>query len=123
MHDLELIHNGKLPSINEIVNANRANRFCGAKQKKELTELLAWEFKSQAGGTKFKNHVTVRIECYEGNLRRDDDNVIGGACKIVLDALQMAKIIKNDSPRYCHVVPERFNDADGKYYVKVFIDA
>lgn len=123
MHDLKLIHLGKLPGINEMVRANRINRYCGAKQKKELTEQLAWEFKTQSAGTQFKTHVTVRIECYEGNLRRDDDNVIGGACKIVLDALQKAGIIKNDSPKYCHVVPERFNDADGNYYVKVFIDA
>ena len=119
---MRLTYKGKLPSLNELIKAGRTNRYVGAKVKKELTQDLAWIFKSQARGKKYQNHVTISIHCYEGNLRRDDDNVLSGACKVILDALQVAGIIPNDSPKYVHLRPERFQSEDKSYYTVVEIE-
>ncbi len=50
------------------------------------------------------------------------DNVLSGACKVILDALQVAGIIPNDSPRYVHLRPERFQSEDKSYYTVVEIE-
>ena len=119
---MKLTYKGKLPSLNELINAGRTNKYVGAKVKRELTQDLAWIFKAQAGGKKYSEKVVISIHCYEGNLRRDDDNVLSGACKVILDALQVAGIIPNDSPRYVHLRPERFQSEDKSYYTIVEIE-
>jgi len=68
---------------------------------------LVGEFRAQAKGEKFLGHVSVYIAFWEKDNRRDDDNVTGGA-KFVMDALTQAGIITDDSPKYCHVISERF---------------
>ena len=119
---MRLTYKGKLPSLNELIKAGRTNRYVGAKVKRELTQDLAWIFKVQARGKKYSEKVVISIHCYEGNLRRDDDNVLSGACKVILDALQVAGIIKNDSPIYVHLKPERFQSEDKSYYTVVEIE-
>ena len=47
---MKLTYKGKLPSLNELINAGRTNKYVGAKVKRELTQDLAWIFKAQAGG-------------------------------------------------------------------------
>lgn len=119
---MRLTYKGKLPSLNELIKAGRTNRYVGAKVKKELTQDLAWIFKAQARGKRYSEKVVISIHCYEGNLRRDDDNVLSGACKVILDALQVAGIIPNDSPKYVHLRPERFQSEDKSYYTIVEIE-
>ena len=119
---MKLTYEGKLPSLNELIKAGRTNRYVGAKVKKELTQDLAWIFKAQSKGKKYSEKVIISIHCYEGNLRRDDDNVLSGACKVILDALQVAGIIPNDSPKYVHLRPERFQSEDKSYYTVVEIE-
>lgn len=66
------------------------------------------------------------IDFYESNNRRDDDGVMHGM-KYILDGLQEAGIIKNDSPKYCHVLPEvlrsQKKDGNGKIvdYIEISI--
>lgn len=105
---LKLVYEGRLPGINELVGANRNSPYGGAKMKRKYQKRLVaawWE----AGKFPFPNHVTVRVRFYERDQRRDDDNVFGGL-KFVMDALQEIGVIVNDSPKYCHVLPERFVD-------------
>lgn len=49
---------------------------------------------------RFTNPVVISITCFEPDARRDGDNVNGGACKIILDALQHFHIIKGDGRKY-----------------------
>lgn len=95
----------RLPTLNEYIKVVNGSRWAGASLKRKYTEELAWEFKKQAAGKVFKSHVTIFIDFYESNNRRDDDGVMHGM-KYILDGLQEAGIIKNDSPKYCHVLPE-----------------
>lgn len=123
---LKLTYRGRLLGVNEFVNANRIvgelksvreikgakNRrrkrfYLGWQTKKTIQDGLAAEFHTQANGVKFAGHVSIYIAFFEKDNRRDDDNVTGGA-KFILDALTQAGIIPDDSPKYCHVISERF---------------
>lgn len=105
--EIHLVHYGRLPSMNEMLNANRTNRYIGAKIKAGWTHDLAQEFKIQAAGRKMERHATCHITFYERDAKRDDDNVVSGS-KFVLDALTMAGIIEDDSPKFIHMQAERF---------------
>lgn len=105
METVTLTYNGRLPSANDLIAINRVNRYSGAALKKRYTQELARCFESQTKA-RFTNHVTCKVDFYEDSMRRDDDNVISGL-KYVMDGLVEAKIIRDDSPRWCHVVPER----------------
>lgn len=106
---MKLIFRDRLPGLNEINNANRRNPYVGAKMKKETQEGLMWIWNKYKNQT-FQKKVNIRIHFYEPNERRDEDNVMAGGMKVILDALQKLKIIKNDSQKYVHVIPEVFVD-------------
>ncbi|WP_432643215.1 hypothetical protein [Acidaminococcus sp.] len=114
---LKFVIDGRLPSMNKIINVARNNRYDSAKLKKSTQERLEWIMKAQMAkngqtGLKFTQKAYIRVlffEPFNGKYRRDDDNVIAG-CKFILDALQELGIIRNDSPKYCHLMPERFTD-------------
>ncbi|WP_337616946.1 hypothetical protein [Acidaminococcus timonensis] len=118
---------GRLPCMNDIINVARTNRYGSAKLKKNTQEQLEWVMKATLAkdnrlGMQFPGHVVVEVQFYEDygrNHRRDDDNVIGGGCKFILDAMQEIGLIKNDSPKYCHLKAERFTDFDGDPYILV----
>lgn len=114
---LKFVIDGRLPSMNDIIDVARRNTYCSAKLKKDQQERLEWIMKAQMAkngqtGLKFTQKANIRVlffEPFNGKYRRDDDNVIAG-CKFILDALQELGIIKNDNPKYVHLVPERFTD-------------
>lgn len=105
--EILLVHYGRLPGLNEMVNANRTCWYMGAKMKKGDQRDIAADFLEQARGRTMKEPCTVRLDFYEKDNRRDDDNVIGGGCKVILDALTKAGIIMDDSPKWVHVLAER----------------
>lgn len=85
---------GELVSLNKYIDAERSNRFMGAKIKKEQTRLVEWEIKSS------------KMEPIEGkcdfvftwrykNRKQDPDN-ISFAQKFIFDALVKQGIIGND---------------------------
>ena len=47
-----------------------------------------------------KSKCEVNLVCYEPNARRDPDNVISGARKIILDALQHMGVLAGDGRKY-----------------------
>ncbi|MGI6079167.1 MAG: Holliday junction resolvase [Fastidiosipilaceae bacterium] len=84
---------GQLPGLNEIIEADRSNKYSGAKMKKKNTEDIVWIIKAN----KIPKHdrIGLRIAFYELSKRRDKDNIMAGQ-KFILDGLVMAGIIKND---------------------------
>ena len=91
----KLIIPGQLAAVNEIINQNRINRFIGAKQKKENTNIVYYECLAQKLKP-FKNKIDLDITFYCKNKRKDKDNILGGAIKFILDGLIAAEIITND---------------------------
>ena len=92
----------KLPSLNDVIEANRTNRFQGAKFKREIEELIGWSIRSALTRKtlhKPSGAVIVRFTWTEPNRRRDCDN-IASAKKFILDALVKMRVLENDTQRY-----------------------
>lgn len=104
----------RLPGLNELISANRANRYKGAAMKKEVDTLIRFSIRS----------ALRRGECYpvtlpsavmlhfqERNRRRDLDNIFSGA-KFILDAMKAEGLIKDDSQRYVRILAYSFDVGD-----------
>lgn len=87
---------GRLEGLNELILANRRNRFLGAKIKHEQTDICA---AAASGCRRPRGYpLMIHIHWVEKNSRRDPDNV-ASAKKYILDGLQAAGIIENDGPK------------------------
>lgn len=84
---MKLIIPGRLPCMNDLIAANRLNKYAGAGVKKKTQKEIILILRPQVNGQKFTEKVNVRIEYYEKDMRRDEDNVMSAA-KFILDALQ-----------------------------------
>lgn len=86
---------GRLPSLNEYIEAERANRFKAAKMKKDLQERIGAEIRA-ANLKKAEPPVKLFYVYYEPNKRRDKDNIAAIAHKFVQDSLVSCGILEND---------------------------
>ena len=98
---------GDLAKLNEHDNANRSNRFAGAKLKKDMTDLVAWQVKSKP---EVKNPCTITFHWYYSS-KHDFDNIRFG-CKYVQDGLVKGGVLKDDSQKWVL-------GYDGDYFIKV----
>lgn len=90
---------GNLPGLNLLIAANRANRYKGAKLKRDADmQVIAAIRKSHIGRVR-SYPVEVRIWFFEKDHRRDIDNIYSGG-KYVLDGLQEAGILRGDGQKY-----------------------
>ena len=94
-----------MPSLNDYISAERANRYkAAAMKKRETARVRAAAMQQRA--PRFERRVTVRTTCYEPDMRRDADTG-GFARKFVLDGLVAAGVIKDDSRKYVEQCPDR----------------
>lgn len=97
---------GKLPGMNEIIGAQRANRYKGASFKKRWQKYVESYIIAAINGKTFepcKEPCVVYMKFTEKNRRRDVDNVQSSQ-KIILDAMQTSGAIQGDSPRFVRQV-------------------
>jgi Holliday junction resolvase RusA-like endonuclease len=95
--------------MNDLIAANRLNKYAGAGVKKKTQRQIILILRPQVKGRNFTEKVNIRIEYYEKDMRRDEDNVMSAA-KFILDALQDIGLIQNDSRKYVHLTQEVFTD-------------
>lgn len=87
---------GKLPGLNEYIEACRTNSKKGNRMKQNAERMIA----AQVGRMEpVRERCTVHLIWHEKDRRRDPDNV-AFAKKFLLDALQHCGKIPNDSSRY-----------------------
>lgn len=96
---------GRLAGMNELLGAASRHWAARAKLKKTEMERVCWACRQQRLRP-VSGRATVSVQCFEPNARRDADNVISGACKIVLDALQVAGILAGDGRRYIRLIQQ-----------------
>lgn len=108
---MRLLIPGWLPCMNDLINANRLNKYAGAGVKKKTQRQIVLILRPQVQGRKFTEKVNISIEYYEKDMRRDEDNVMSAA-KFILDAMQDIKLIPNDSRKYVHLTQEVFTDRE-----------
>ena len=86
---------GLFPGMNEIISVNRVSKYEGNRTKwAEQSRVVAAI--RQARLKPVQNYpVIIEMEWIEKNFKRDPDN-IAAAKKFVLDAMQIAGLIRND---------------------------
>ena len=93
----------KLPSLNEVINANRGNYYQGNSLKHKVQKSIGVCIeKAVSDGTikQVKSYpVMIDFEWHERTKKRDADN-IASAKKFILDEMVNQGIIKNDSRKY-----------------------
>ena len=89
---------GRLPGLNEYIDAERKNRYAGAKMKKQAESVVMHAARS-LGKWKAENQVCMTYHWYEPDRRRDKDNISGFGRKVIQDALVHCGILHNDGWR------------------------
>lgn len=92
----------RLPSLNDVIAKNRANKYLGAKFKKEIEEYIGWNIKQALVKKTLKpvnKPCVIYIEWHEATKRRDCDN-IQSSQKFILDAMVKNGVLTNDNRRY-----------------------
>ena len=97
---------GRLPGLNEIIGANRGNRYAGASQKKKETRRCAFEIIRQCSG-KFVTPIGISFTWIEDSYKRDPDNICAGQ-KFILDALVECGRLENDTRKYVKEIRHHF---------------
>lgn len=113
----------KLPSLNEVIGSNRANRMMGAKQKREIqSDILTYIRLACLNGDLVpqRKRCTVSITWHERTKKRDVDN-IQSAQKFILDAMVDGGILEDDGRRYVAQIYHLIVD-DDRDYVEVYIN-
>ena len=101
-----MVVEGRFPSLNDFISAERANRHVGAKMKRRETD-RARAAAVAAGMPRFVGPVSVRFLWVERDRRRDLDNV-AFAKKFVLDGLVEAGVLEDDGQRHVAALQDTF---------------
>lgn len=116
-----LVIAGKLPGLNEYIEASRGNRYKAAKMKKDAETRIIQAIRSQLHGTRFENPVVMRYTWYEPNRKRDKDNITLGR-KFIQDALVRSRVLKNDGWNEIEGFTDAFSVDKGKPRVEVLFE-
>lgn len=95
----------KFPSLNEYIRECRANRYGGARMKRDIELDISWFFTRLP---RFNNPVKIHFHWVEDSKRRDIDNV-AFAKKFILDALVKAGKLKDDNRRCVTAFTDTFS--------------
>ena len=109
----------RLPGLNELINANRTNKYRGAQLKKDTEQMISLYILNAVNNGKLKpidGSCTVNFDWCERTRKRDVDN-IQSSQKFILDALQKTGIIPNDSQRYVQQTTHRVLHTESDYVI------
>lgn len=98
---------GTLPGLNELIEAERRNRFIGAKLKKQY-EAVVMRAARSLGNVEFEEPVYMVYHWYEKDRRRDKDNICAFGRKVIQDALVKARYLSNDGWKNIAGFEDRF---------------
>lgn len=91
--------NGRLPSHNEWIAANRSNYYVGNKMKKDAQKIIRYAIREQLRGVFIDVPVMISYKYFEPNRKRDKDNVHAFASKVIQDSLVSEGVLANDGWR------------------------
>jgi Holliday junction resolvase RusA-like endonuclease len=82
-------------TLNKYINAERTNKYIGAKIKREETEIARLYFI----GKTFTSPLEIKFKWYVKDMRTDPDNICFSK-KMILDGMVKAKFIPNDNLKH-----------------------
>lgn len=92
---MKLVIKGRLPGLNEYVEAERKHRQAGAKFKRDAEETVLWFAKASLRG-KIPTPTIMHYAWFEPNRKRDKDNISSFGRKVIQDALVKGKYLPGD---------------------------
>lgn len=87
---------GRLPSLNDYVNAERGNRYAGAAMKRDAQTVVLWAIRAAGIKPIERLPVIIKYTYYEKDERRDAGNIHAFADKVIEDALVEAGVLPDD---------------------------
>ena len=91
----EIVIEGRLPGLNEYINAERSSKFAASCMKKNIEQMIVFSVPKAMRGMLIKHPVHIAYKWVEPDRRRDKSN-IAWAKKFIEDALVKAKVLQND---------------------------
>lgn len=104
---------GRLPGLNEYIDAERRHRMKAAQMKSRYEHLIKQCIRTKLGMVKITSPVHIDYHFYEPNRRRDKSNISGYARKLIEDALVQSGVLQNDGWKNIDGYTDHF-DVDGK---------
>lgn len=98
--EYKVIIEGRFPSLNDFIDANRTHKQKGNKMKQQSQDDISWQLLQQHRKLHIDKPIKLHYTFYEPNKKRDLDNVSGYFHKVFQDALVHCGIIHNDSWHY-----------------------
>lgn len=114
---------GKMPSLNDVIEKTRINKFAGATMKRKLQQDIRHQILQQIAVMSLE--IPLDCQCdfkftfYEQNKKRDKDNIISSQ-KFLFDAMVEVGLIKNDGWRWVRNLAYDFK-IDSEYMVEIEI--
>lgn len=93
---MKLIIYGRLPGLNEYIDAERKSRYKAAKLKSDAEQLVMVYARRDLRKWCARGPVYMRYTWYERDRRRDKDNVSSYGRKVIQDALVKGGYLRND---------------------------
>ena len=93
-HDIKVVIDGELPTLNEYSNAERSNKFMAANIKKIYTNHVSEQLMIKHI-KKIIHPIKIAFNWYRKNKKSDPDNIVF-AKKYILDGLVKHGTIEND---------------------------
>lgn len=103
MDDLKMYHltiPGRLPGLNDYIDATRTNRYKSANIKDQTQQQIMWHIRSQMRGVKIEHPVHISFTWFEPDRRRDRDNISSFGRKVIQDALVAGGVLHDDGWDY-----------------------
>lgn len=98
--EYKFVIKGRLPSLNEYIEANRRSPYQGNQMKRKNETIIIRNIKQQLDVTCITKPVFLLFRWFEKNKRRDHDNVSSFGRKVIQDALVKANILLDDGWGY-----------------------
>lgn len=116
--------NKTFPSLNNLLAEYAKHPRAGNRMKQTHQETSTWLIRSQLGHWKASKPLILHYRFFEPakGQKRDVMNIFSMADKIVEDALQDAKVIPDDSPKWVKNSTHDFYYTDGEPYIEVFLE-
>lgn len=124
MAEYKVVIEGKFPSMNEFIDANRRSKGRwnkGNQMKQASQDDISWQLLQQHKKLHLDKPVRLLYTFYEPNKKRDLDNISGYFHKVFQDALVHCGIIHNDSWHYIVGFSDEFFIDANKPRIEVII--
>jgi Holliday junction resolvase RusA-like endonuclease len=120
--EYKVVIEGRFPSMNEFINANRTHKQKGNKMKQQSQDDISWQLLQQYRKLHIDKPIKLHYTFYEPNKKRDLDNISGYFHKVFQDALVHCGIIMDDSWHYISGYSDTFLIDNKKPRIEVIIE-